>query len=94
MSQSVQEPTRRQSSIVLTRNGMLTNPEPDRKIEELTDDQVYAAIRYLEAAPKSASRQSDDTATSEVHVGHGVVIYLFLCVAVLGCLAAFWLDMR
>jgi len=73
---------------------MLTNPEPDRNIEELTDDEIYAAIRYLEAAPTSASEQSDDAAASAVHDDHGVVICACLYIAVLGCLAAFWVYMK
>jgi hypothetical protein len=73
---------------------MLTNPEPDWNIEELTDDEIYAAIRYLEEAPTSARTQSDDTATNEVHDDHGVVICVCLYIAVLGCLAVFWLYMR
>jgi hypothetical protein len=72
---------------------MLTDPEPRRNIEELTDDEIYAAIRYLEAAPTSASKQSDDTSASEVHDDHGIVICLCLCVVVLGCLAISWLYM-
>lgn len=37
---------------------MPTNPEPDRNIEEFSDDEIYAAIRYLELAPESASAQT------------------------------------
>jgi hypothetical protein len=33
---------------------MLTNPEPDRNIEELNDDEIFAAIRYLEPHPRAA----------------------------------------
>ena len=73
---------------------MLTNPESDRNIEELTDDEIFAAIRYLEAPPTSASEQSDDTATTEVHDDHGVVICVCLYIAVIGCLAVFWVYMR
>jgi hypothetical protein len=68
---------------------MLTNPEPDRNIEELNDDEIYAAIRYLELDPRSASKQSDDTATTEENDHNGVVICICLCIAVLGCLAVF-----
>jgi hypothetical protein len=73
---------------------MLTNPEPDRNIEELTDDEIYAAIRYLEAAPARTCKDSDDTAVTDVHDDHGVVICVSLYIAVLGCLAVFWLYMR
>jgi hypothetical protein len=64
---------------------MLTNPEPDRNIEELNDDEIYAAIRYLEPDPRSASKRSDD---------NGVVICACLYIAVLGCLVVFWLYLR
>jgi hypothetical protein len=72
---------------------MLTNPEPDRNIEELNDDEIYAAIRYLEPEASGASRQSDDTATSKDREDNGVVICACLY-ALLGCLAVFWLYLR
>ena len=66
---------------------MLTNPEPDRNIEELNDDEIYAAIRYLELAPRSVSKQSDDSATTKEYDDNGVVIcvclYLALFVSIL-----------
>jgi hypothetical protein len=43
---------------------MLINPEPDRNIEELNDDEIYAAIRYL-VDLRSANKQSNDTATTK-----------------------------
>jgi hypothetical protein len=73
---------------------MLTNPEPDRNIEELNDDEIYAAIRYLEPGPRSASKQSDDTATTNENDDNGVVICVCLYIAVLACLAVFWLYLR
>jgi hypothetical protein len=73
---------------------MLTNPEPDRNIEELNDDEIYAAIRYLEPAQRSASKQSDDTPTTEENDHSGFAICVCLYIAVLGCLAAFWLYFR
>jgi hypothetical protein len=76
---------------------MLTSPEPDRNIEELNDDEIYAAIRYLERDPISASGQSDDTASAmenKENADNGVVICACLYIAVLGCLAAFWLYFR
>jgi len=73
---------------------MLTNPEPDRNIEELNDDEIYVAIRYLEPDPRSKSKQSDDTATTKENDGNGVVICVCLYIAVAGCLAAFWLYLR
>jgi hypothetical protein len=73
---------------------MLSNPEPDRNIEELNDDEVYAAIRYLEGHPRRATKQSDDTATAKENDDNGVVICVCLYIAVLGCLAVFWLYFR
>jgi hypothetical protein len=73
---------------------MLTNPQPDRNIEELNDDEIYAAIRYLEPDVRRASRQSDDTATTKENDDNRVFICVFLYIAVLGCLAIFWLYLR
>ena len=64
---------------------MLTSPEPDRNVEELDDDQIYAAIRYLELAPVK-SGQSADNASSNQSNDHGVVISICLYIALLGCL--------
>jgi len=66
---------------------MLTNPDPDRNIEELNDDEIYAAIRYLELAPRSVSKQSDDSATTKEYDDNGVVICVCLYIALFGCLA-------
>jgi hypothetical protein len=73
---------------------MLTNPEPDRNIEELSDDEIYAAIRYLEPAPGSASSQNADPPTGGQNHDDGVVICVCLYVAVFGCLVVFWLYLR
>lgn len=73
---------------------MLTDPEPDRNIEELNDDEIYAAIRYLEPAPRSADKDGDDTATTNENDDIGVVICTCLYIALLGFLAVFWLYFR
>jgi hypothetical protein len=70
---------------------MLTNPEPDRNIEELNDEEIYAAIRYLEADPRSASKESDDTATTVENDDDAAVICVCLYIGVLGCLVVLWL---
>ena len=72
---------------------MLINPEPYRNAEEVNDDEVYAAIRYLEL-DAIASKQSDDTDTLKEDDDHGVVLCVCLYVALLGCLAVFWLYLR
>jgi hypothetical protein len=71
---------------------MLTNPEPDRNIEELDDYEIYAAIRYLD--PRSASKESDDTAATKETDDNGAVICVCLYIAVLGCLAVLWLYFK
>jgi hypothetical protein len=73
---------------------MWTNPEPDRNIEELSDDEIYAAIRYLESDRRSASKQSDDTAATKENDDNSVVICVGLYIAVLGSLVVFWLYVR
>jgi hypothetical protein len=83
-----------QSPNALTERLMLTNPEPDRNIEELNDDDIYAAIRYLEPNPSSANKQSDDSTTIKENDDNGVVICACLYIALLGSLAVFWLYSR
>jgi|HubBroStandDraft_2_1064218.scaffolds.fasta_scaffold32224_2 hypothetical protein len=73
---------------------MLTNPEPDRNIEELSDDEVYAAIRYLDPDPRIANKQSDDTATATENDHTGVVICVCLYIAVFSSLAVCWVYLR
>jgi len=73
---------------------MLSNPEPDRNIEELNDDEIYTAIRYLEPDPRSAPKQMEDTAATEENEennDNGIVICVGLYIAVLGCLTVFCL---
>ena len=69
---------------------MLTNQEPDRNIEDLTDTEIYDAIRYLELDPRSAHWQNDDFAAADQNHDHGVVICILLYVALLVCLAFVW----
>jgi hypothetical protein len=70
---------------------MLANYDPDWNIEDLTDTEVYAAIRYLELDTSSADDQEDDTSTTQ-NSDKGVVICVCLYVAVLVCLAFLWFD--
>jgi hypothetical protein len=71
-----------------------TISEPARNIDELNDDEIFAAIRYLEPDPKSATNQSSDTARTKESDHNGVVICVFLYIAMFGCLAVFWLYLR
>jgi hypothetical protein len=66
---------------------MLTNQEPDRNIEDLTDTEIYDAIRYLEPNPRRAKEMDEDDREED----NGVVICAFLYIALLGCLAFVWL---
>jgi hypothetical protein len=69
---------------------MLTNHEPDRNIEDLTDTEIYDAIRYLEPDPKSANEMDGDDQDKD----NGVVICVFLYVALLVCMAFVWFYWR
>jgi hypothetical protein len=69
---------------------MLTNHEPDRNIEDLTDTAIYDAIRYLEPDPKSANEMDEDDRDKD----NGVAICVVLYVALLVCLAFLWFYWR
>jgi hypothetical protein len=73
---------------------MLTNQEPDRNIEDLTDMEIYDAIHYLEPDPRGAHGQNEDFATTDRNDNKGVVICIFLYVAVLACLTFVWFYWR
>jgi hypothetical protein len=68
---------------------MLTNHEPDRNIEDLTDTEIYDTIRYLEPDPKSKEMDGDDQGKD-----NGVVICVFLYVVLLVCMALVWFYWR
>lgn len=69
---------------------MLTNQEPDRNIEDLTDTEIYDAIRYLEPDPKRAREMDGDDRDKD----NGVVICICLYSALLLCLAFVWFCWR
>jgi hypothetical protein len=69
---------------------MLTPHEPDRNVEDLTDTEIYDAIRYLEPDPKSANKIDGDDQDKD----NGVVICVFLYLALLVCLAFMWFYWR
>jgi len=60
---------------------MLRNHEPDRNIEDLTETEIYDAIRYLEPDPRRANGQNDDIAITDQNDDNGVVICVVLYVA-------------
>ena len=65
---------------------MLRNHEPDRNVEDLTDAEIYDAIRYLEPDPRSAHGQNDDFATTDHNDDNRVVICIVLYVTLLVCM--------
>ena len=69
---------------------MLTNQEPDWNIDDLTDTEIYAAIRYLEADPRIQDKQEEDDQFKD----NGVVICVCLYILLLGCLAFLWFYWR
>jgi hypothetical protein len=73
---------------------MLRNHEPDRNIEDLTETEIYDAIRYLEPDPKRANGQNDDIAITDKNDDNGVVICVVLYVALLVCLVSVWFYWR
>jgi hypothetical protein len=69
---------------------MLTNQEPDWNIDDLTDPEIYAAIRNLEADPRTEDKQD----ASDHDTDNGVVICVSLYIVLLGCLAFVWFYWR
>jgi len=61
---------------------MLANHESDWNIDDLSDTDVYAAIRYLEPDPVSTNQQDDH---------RRVIICACLYVLLLLCLGFVWL---
>ena len=60
---------------------MLRNQEPDRNIEDLTDEEIYSAIHYLE--PHSRSDE-------ELEDGSGPATAIILLVLLCGMVAFIW----
>jgi hypothetical protein len=58
---------------------MLANHEPDWNIDDLSDSEVCAAIRYLEPDTRSADEENDDVS---------VLICVSLYLLLIACLAA------
>ena len=69
---------------------MLTNYDPDWNIDDLTDTEIYAAIRYLEAELTNGDQQDADDQDKD----NGAVICACLYVAVLVSLAFLWFYWR
>ena len=69
---------------------MLTNQDPDWNVEDITDAEIYAAIRYLESESGNAGEQDSDGQGRD----SGVVICVCLYVALSVCLAFLWFYWR
>ena len=69
---------------------MLANYDPEWNIEDLTDTEIYAAIRYLEPDPRNANQQDTDDHNKD----NGAVFFVCLFVALLSCLGFFWFYWR
>ena len=69
---------------------MLANYDPDRNIDDRTDREIYAAIRYLEPGLTNAAQLDADDQDKD----NGVVICVCLYVAMLLCLAFLWFYWR
>lgn len=68
---------------------MLANHEPDHNLENLSDTEIYDAIRYLEPDPQSANEVDGDPDKD-----NGVVICVCLYAAILVCLVLVWFCWR
>ena len=68
---------------------MLANYDPDWNVEDLTDTEIYDAIRYLEPDRSRANRQKDGTPTTSTF-DKGTVICICLYTAALVCLVCLW----
>jgi hypothetical protein len=64
---------------------MLANYEPDWNIDDLTDTEIYAAILYLEADPRTEDKH--DANDQDKDKDNSVVICVCLYTLLLGCLA-------
>ena len=69
---------------------MLTNQDPDWNIDDITDAEIYAAIRYLESESGNPGEQDSDGQGRD----NGVVICVCLYVALSVCLAFLWFYWR
>jgi hypothetical protein len=69
---------------------MLTNQEPDWNIDDLSDTEIYSAIRYLEPDPRNAAKQDSDAQNQD----NGVLICVCLYIVLLVCLGFFWFYWR
>jgi hypothetical protein len=69
---------------------MLANYDPDSNVDDLTDTEIYAAIRYLEADRRTEDKQNANDQDKD----NGDVICVSLYILLLGCLAFVWFYWR
>jgi hypothetical protein len=69
---------------------MLANYDHDWNIDDLTDTEIFAAIRYLESGLTNADRLDAHDQDKD----NGAVICVCLYVALLICLAFLWFYWR
>jgi hypothetical protein len=73
---------------------MFRNEEPDRNIEELTDEEIYSAISYLEPDSRTDEYLEPDSSANEQDRDNGIVICICLYIAKVGCLGFVWIYWR
>jgi hypothetical protein len=64
--------------------------ESNRNVEDLTHDEIYDAIRYLDPDPRNAAEGDADDQNKD----NGAVIYVCLYVLLAGCLSFLWFYWR
>jgi hypothetical protein len=69
---------------------MLTNHDSDWNIEDVTDTEICAAIRYLELDQRHANERKPDDDNQD----NGVVICVCLYIALFVCFAFIWFFWR
>ena len=69
---------------------MLANYDPDSNVDDLTDTEIYAAIRYLEADRRTEDKQNANDQDKD----NDDVICVCLYILLLGCLAFVWFYWR
>jgi hypothetical protein len=72
---------------------MLTDHDPDRNVGDLTEAEIYAAIRYLEPHPRSAKERHSRSA-DEQNEDSGVLICVGFMILLFGCLGFMLLYWR
>jgi hypothetical protein len=69
---------------------MAERHESNWNVEDLTDVEIYDAIRYLDLDPRDA----DEVDTDDQDKDNGVVICVCLYVLLAGCLSFLWFYWR